>query len=65
MRPPHATPNTDATADATAGPIHAMTAWWLAVEQRDYRAALGLTRELRRRWRIVVHLAPEMEGQAR
>jgi hypothetical protein len=51
-----------ATADATAGPCHALTSWWLAVESRDYRTAIHLTRELRRRWRIVVHVAEPPKG---
>jgi hypothetical protein len=54
-----------ATTDATAGPCHALTSWWLAVEARDFKAALRLTRELRRGWRIVVHLADPAKGGPR
>jgi hypothetical protein len=49
-------------ADASSGPRQAAVRWINAVERGDYRDALRLTRELRRRWRIVVHLADPVKG---
>ena len=48
--------------DTSAGPRHALVMWYKAVEKHDHRTAIRLARELRRRWRISICLAPEMRG---
>lgn len=52
-------PRADTSPD---GFVQATAFWWDAVNARDYRRATRLCREIRRRYRVSICLAPEKRG---